>query len=218
MITTKQAKPANNPADMDSLAGLLNIFKNNLFYNLRVCLPGIVASYNRSTKRANITPAIASKDTNGETLTLPQLSNVPVANLGGGGFSVSFPLQEGDTGWLIFTDRDISIYKNSRQISPSNTELSHDLNSAFFIPDTMQSVSIDAEDEGAATLQTLDGATKVSVGDGNVAIKATSIKLNGDVEVSGTLTAGTDVQVGSISLINHTHNCPTGGGTSSKPQ
>jgi len=42
-------------------------------------------------------------------------------------------------------------------------------------------------------------------------------KVHGDIELTGTLTADTDVKTGTISLKNHKHTAPSGGGLTTTP-
>ena len=221
---TNPSYPSFNPADMEGLDGLLSLFKRSLLMSLRVALPAVVKSFNRSSNRADLTPAITSASNNGETIILPELSSVPVCTAGGGGFGVSFPLQQGDTGWVIFCDRDISLFKNSGVVSPANTNRLHNLADAVFYPDVMGKISVSADDAGKAVWQTLDGSVKAAMGAEGVEITG-DVNINGDLSVtgnisaSGSVTAGVDVIADNISLKNHVHGGVQGGsGTTGTPQ
>ncbi len=225
---TNPSYPAFNPADMEGLDGLMTLFKRSLLMSLRVALPAVVKSFDAAANRVDLTPAITSASNNGETVTLPELSAVPVCTAGGGGFGASFPLQAGDTGWVIFCDRDISLFKDSGVISPANTNRLHNLADAVFYPDVMGKIKV--ADAGCAVWQKLDGSVKVVLSDSSVSITGnTNIKgdlsatgnvsVSGNVSATGTITSGVDVIAGGISLKAHVHGGVTGGqGTTGVPQ
>lgn len=105
--------PGFNPADIGNLDGLLNYFEDLLNMNLECCLPAIVESYDRSTNSAVIQPAISAVASSGQKIPRDRLFSIPVLTLSGGGFFISFPVRKGDTGWLVASDRDISIFKQN---------------------------------------------------------------------------------------------------------
>ncbi len=225
---TNPSYPAFNPADMEGMDGLMTLFKRSLMMSLRVALPAVVKNFDTETNRADLTPAITSASNNGETVILPELSDVPVCTPGGGGFGASFPLVAGDTGWVIFCDRDISLFKNSGEVSPANTNRLHNLADAVFYPDVMGKIKL--SDPGCAVWQTLNGSVKVVLSDSAVSITGDTnitgdVAVTGDVSVTGaisaagTVTSGVDVVAGGISLKSHVHGGVTGGqGTTGTPQ
>ncbi|MBP3514439.1 MAG: hypothetical protein J6J74_08200 [Elusimicrobiaceae bacterium] len=220
---TNPSAPSVNPADLQGLDGLLEVWRKSLFMALRVALPAVVQSYDRSANRVTVTPAVTSLSGSGQTLTLPQLADIPVCTAGGGGFGASFPLQAGDTGWLLFCDRDISLFKASRVISPANTNRLHNLADAVFYPDVMNKITISEQDAGKAVWQKMDGSIKVALGESAVEVTG-DVRISGDLSVSGTVTAADvtaagDVVAGGISLKSHVHGGVQGGnGTTGAPQ
>lgn len=223
-METKQASPSYNPADTEGLDGLLHLFKRRLFLSLRVALPAVVQSFDRANNRADVIPAITTAATNGQTLTLPELSSVPVCTAGGGGFGASFPLQKGDTGWVIFCDRDISLFKESGVVSPANTNRAHNLADAVFYPDVMGKLSVAAEDAGAAVWQKLDGSVKIALNSASVSIQGdTSISgdlsVSGNISATGNISSEGDITAGGISLKTHIHgSVQNGSGTTGAAQ
>lgn len=212
---TNPSAPSVNPADLQGLDGLLEVWRKSLFMALRVALPAVVQSYDRAANRVTVTPAVTSLSGSGQTLTLPQLADIPVCTAGGGGFGASFPLQAGDTGWLLFCDRDISLFKASRVISPANTNRLHNLADAVFYPDVMGQISVSAQDAGKAVWQTLSGGVKVALGTEGVEVTG-NVSITGNLSVSGNITAANvsasgDVTAGGISLKNHVHGGVQGG-------
>ena len=61
-----------------------------------------------------------------------------------------FPVSAGMTGWLIASDRDISIFKSIKKETAPNTPRKHKYQDSFFIPDsinastTVNELTIDA--------------------------------------------------------------------------
>lgn len=225
----KTSKPAFNPAMEQSAAGQMEQMLKTLKMGLFVAAPGLVESYDRTLMRAVIRPALMAKTSAGESLEQDFIYNVPVRFCGGGGYAANLPLVKGDTGWLIFCDRDISGFKNSRAVVPCNTNRMHAQEDAFFLPDAMQTVSVAQEDAGRAVFQTLDGSNKISIGQSDMRINTTALTVNAaesitfntpEVTLSGTLTVSglvkslADVMAKAISLFDHTHGGVTSGGSS----
>ena len=80
--------PAYNPADANTLAGLNNILQDKLSMNIECALPGIVQSYNRTTNRAVIKPAITGVASLGQKVSKEPLIEIPVFCMAGGGIVI----------------------------------------------------------------------------------------------------------------------------------
>lgn len=227
-------KPAYNPADKESEAGRTDFLFKKLKTGLYVAAPALVESYDRTLCRAVVRPAFMSQKSDGSAQEQSLIYDVPVRFCGGGGYAVNLPLTKGDSGWLIFCDRDISNFKSARSVMPLNTLRMHAQEDAFFLPDAMQTVSVSAEDAGRAVFQTLAGNNKISMGQEDIKITTGKLTVNASQEVqfntpavtmSGTLTVTgiirsiADVLAGAISLLGHTHSGVTpGGGSTGGPQ
>ena len=172
----------------DDLSVLFDLFKKNIFFNLNVCLPATVTSYNSSNNTVDLQPAIQVVLTNNTFLDMPKLFDIPVLEIGGKNLSVKIPLQEGDTGIVIFCDRDITLFKQEKKNTQPNTLRKHDLSDGIFIP--MRFGNASASDN--ITIQSADGSTKFEVTSSGISVK-------GDITVEG------DVIADGISLKNHTH-------------
>lgn len=85
--------------------------------NVHTALPGLIESYDPSTRRARVRPALRLLKTDGEPLDRPPLVNVPVVFPAGGGFTLTFPLAEGDPVLLVFSERGIASFKQSYAVS-----------------------------------------------------------------------------------------------------
>lgn len=217
-------KPAYNPANATTVAGKDEMLIKNAKMGLFCAAPAIIESFDRAKMQATVRPAFMAKKSNGENIAQDFLYNVPVRFGGGGGFASSLPLAQGDTGWLIFCDRDLSAFKATRAVSPCNTNRMHAQEDAFFLPDAMQTAQIADGDASKAVFQTLDGSVKVSVSAsglevvGNLNVTG-DISATGNITATGTVTGTVDVVGGGISLKNHVHGGVTGGNsTTGVPQ
>lgn len=245
MSKTKQTLPSYNPADASSKEGFFNYYKETLFADLSVCLPAQIVEYDRMTNRAKVQPLIQAVAVGGQSLARPSLSNVPVHTCGGGGYAASFPLQPGDLGWIIVSDADISLFKQSLALSIPNTKRKHQPEDCFFLPDVFSRITVSSEDAGRAVWQTLDGSNKISMGTDDIKVTTKRWEINasesvkfdtpqlsmtGTLNVAGLITAtagmvsnavitATDFIAGALSFISHIHGgVQPGPGTTGGPQ
>jgi hypothetical protein len=165
-------------------------------------LPASVVAYDRATNRASVQPLIPVITTSGVQINRAPVASVPVLQLGGGGFVLSFPIAAGDLGWIKANDRDISLFKQSLKNSIPNTQRKHSFEDAMFIPDTMFSgVTIAGGDADNVVLQNLAGTVKISLSGDTVTLKAPHIVLD-----------STDVEIEGIKFSTHEHTGVTAGG------
>ena len=143
MTEIAQTISSENPADNDTLEGLNNFFQDKLFLHLEKVVPGIVESYDKTTNRATIKPAITGIASQGQKVPKNILKNIPVLQLGGGNVTLTFPVKKGMTGWLIAADRDISIFKTIKTETKPNTPRKHKYQDSFFIPDAINAAGSD---------------------------------------------------------------------------
>ena len=114
------------------------------------------------------------------------MANIPVYSAGGGDFNTNYPLKEGDTGWILACDRDISLYLQSEyEMAPPNTERLHSYSDAVFFPDIMDDYTINGADEGRAVFQHKSGATAVSIGIADIILRATLTQTSADLQALG---------------------------------
>lgn len=177
----------------DKLDVLLNSLKKNIFFKLNVCLPANVIKYNSSNNTVDIQPSIQVVLTDNKFMDMPQIFDVPVLELGGKGLSVKIPLQAGDTGIVIFCDRDISLFKQEKKNTQPNTLRKHDLADGIFIP-----MKFGNSGSSNISIQNTDGSVKFE-------ITSSGINVKGNITVDGEITA-TDVKTDTnISLKSHKH-------------
>lgn len=201
-MALENAPPSGDPADKDSVTGLLNtVLQKFVQSNLDDMLPARVISYDRNTNRASVQPIVSMMTTAGQQVARASVGSVPVLLLGGGGMMLGFNLKAGDFGWLKANDRDISMFLQSYNVGPPNTRRMHSFEDGLFIPDAVRGFTINGEDNENAVLQTLDGSIRIALWDDRVkitagdnhfeitetdaTIQAPTINLNGNVTSTG---------------------------------
>jgi hypothetical protein len=105
--------------------------------NLHVALPAVVDSYNTTTQTATVKPQlmhVLTVDEERTTYEYPSIPDVPVAWPRGGGYFLHFPLSLGDTGLLIFCERDLAQWRVSGENSDAGDDRLHTLAGAVFYP------------------------------------------------------------------------------------
>jgi Phage protein Gp138 N-terminal domain/GpV Apex motif len=203
------APPSRNPADDGTLAGTLRLVLTKFLQRTDDMLPAQVLAYNRSTNLAQVQPLIYMITTDNQQVTRAQVASVPVLQLGGGGFVLSFPINTGDLGWIKANDRDISLFKQFFSAAPPNTQRQHTFEDAMFVPDTMmQGVTINSEDASNVVLQNLAGTVRISLGSDTLTITTPALTIDTPV---ATFTG--DASIGGILFSTHKHTGVQSGGS-----
>lgn len=168
--------PSRNTASDDTLIGVLHLLRDKMKQNTDDMLPAKVIAYDRTTNRAQVQPLIMMVNTRNEILNRAQIASVPVLQVGGGGFVISFPLIPGDLGWIKASDRDISLFKANYAAAAPNTQRTHNFSDAMFIPDSfMKDVVINGEDAGNLVIQNLDSTVRIAIWPDKVKITAPEV-------------------------------------------
>lgn len=105
---------------------------------IHTALPAKVISYNVSKQTADVQPLVkdvyTAADGSQQVRSFPPISSVPVAFLRGGGYFLSVPLNEGDTGMLIFCELPIDRWRSTGQESHPVNARRHGVGNAVFYP------------------------------------------------------------------------------------
>ena len=174
--------PSIEPANNNSLAGTLQFSFLKLMQGVNGMLPATVIAFDRTQNRVQVQLLITILTTSGEQVARQQIASLPVLLLGGGGYVLNFNLNAGDLGWVLASDRDISLFLQSYSQSPPNTARMFSFSDGLFIPDVMRGYTIDPTDAENAVLQNLDGTIAIS-------LTPTGVKIRGGLTVEGLLTA-----------------------------
>lgn len=229
------AVPSRDPANEDSLAGAMRAVLQKYLQNVDDMLPARVIQYDRATNRVQVQPLVAVVTTAGQKVSRAQIASLPVLQLGGGGFVLSFPLKPGDLGWIKANDRDLSLFLSAYREAPPNTARLHSFSDALFVPDVMHGYAIAGEDADNVTLQKLDGSARVTVWsdrvkltvgastvtlqNGHLTLDAATVTINAPVcNIAGAVAITGSLSVDGLDFETHKHTgVATGGGTSGGP-
>lgn len=102
--------------------------------HLHTSLPGEVVSYNEKTGLASIKPLIKRQYADGQQISMPILTNVPVRMLRTQAATITVKLAKGDTGMIVFSERAIGAWIQLGGEQPPDAPRKHDLTDATFYP------------------------------------------------------------------------------------
>lgn len=203
------APPSIDPANEGTIPGMLRHTFNKLMQGVDGMLPAKVVAFNgdRNKPRVTVQPLVQVLTTDNKQVSRAQVASIPVFQFGAGGFLLSFPIQAGDLGWIVASDRDISLFLQGYTESKPNTVRRQSFADAVFIPDAMRGYAIGEDDQDNAVLQSADGAVKITLSSTTIKIVAESVAIESD-----TLTHN-GVNIGST----HQHINSGGTGTGGPP-
>ena len=162
----------DNEKDYSDLTNALQFVFNQFIKDIYVSIPGIIQSYNSTTKRCRVAPAINIRKTDGSSFSPSEIVNVPVLWPGGGGFVLLATPQKGDAVEIKFSQRGITKFKEGFvQADPGNGMF--DKEDAHVIPGYGALEVTPATGDGIS-LQNEAGSNYIFVEDGKVEIKATT--------------------------------------------
>lgn len=183
---------------------LLSVLNDNN-QKLRVRLPAVVQSYDRDKNTVIVKCGVKIPVNDGKFVELSPFE-VKVHRWGGGGYHISFPLKEGDTGDIVFYDRDIQTFLESLQTSEPETTRNHAFEDAEFIPIDREATESGTEglylcsDDGTRTINITEQDIVITNSESSLTltadsynIKATGTSMSGTCDVAGNLTCQSNV-------------------------
>lgn len=186
--------------------------------DLHTAIPARIIDFDQKTQTATIEILVQKLMADGTGENFPPLLDVPVSFPRGGGFAVTFPLNKGDEGIALFSERCIDgWWENGKPSIPLDFRL-HDLSDAIFIPGiTSKPKALKGFFNAGMELRTEKGDTFIRLQPGTITIKGDIIH-EGNTTQTGTLTVSEDVIGGGVSLKNHVHGgVKTGDGNTEPP-
>lgn len=161
-------------ADPD-LRSLLQSYRQEIFSSLNCHQLGTIVSFDKDKQTAKVqlamqrvvfnkTQALGAKlQLNPTIVDYPVLVDCPVLVMGGGGGRLSFPITAGDTGVVLFNDRDIDNWYVAGGVSVPNSARTHDLSDGLVIVGFRNLTNVLANYDAAnAVLQYLGGRIQVA--------------------------------------------------------
>lgn len=157
-------------------------------------LPGIIQSFNDAEQTVVVQPSIRAVvfDINGQptNVDLPLLLDCPVQFPAGGGFTLTFPVKDGDECLVVFSARCIDAWWQSGGVQNQAVLRMHDLSDGFALlgfsslPRVIGAIST-----SATQLRSNDGSTFVEVGPSEITLQAVTVNIN--ATASATVTTPT---------------------------
>jgi phage baseplate assembly protein gpV len=157
--------------------------------NIWTALPGRISSYNPTNNTCTVLPMVQCSVTNIDGtqswVSMPLLLDVPVSFPQGGGFALTFPVNNGDECLLIFSSRSIDNWyaqgfqatnNNSHDALPQSNKNMHSLNDAFAIVGVNSLVNpIPSINTTSVQLRAKATANNITIDpSGNVTVNATN--------------------------------------------
>lgn len=186
-MSTPPVIPSKNPADDGNVGGALNTIFRKRMMKHEARLPAIVMSYDRVRNVATVRPLIQMLKTNGVTVQRASIASVPVLALGGGGYNITFPLANGDLGWIEASDRDISLFLQSMKSAPPSDFLIHRFAHGHFVPDAFRQYTFDsADDASSMVIQNYAGNVKICLDPAAIRVIAPTVNITAADAINAT--------------------------------
>ena len=183
------------------LLTILKLFEEKISFNTLNCIRvGIVDEYNPETRIAKI--LIANKMLIGQNEDGSQVtqSYAPIYSkvwfFGWGNVGITHPIEKGQEGILLFSDRELESWYINGGVNPLGEIRAHSLSDSIFITGLTSTPNMTA---------TLQNCLNLFYGTKSLRIDENGITINGDLVVNGNITATGDIVAGGISLKNHLH-------------
>jgi hypothetical protein len=202
-------------------------------------IPCIIQSFNPLQQTCVAQPSIQAqvRDTEGNFtwVNLPLLLDVPVYFPSGGGYTLTFPVNQGDECLVVFASRCIDSWWQSGGIGVQADQRMHDLSDGFAfvgvksLPNNIPNISttgVQLRSNTGLTSVDITGGTITLTAPTLVLINAPSVEFTGNVKVDGVLTAQDGVTTTGGSFTDngknvgstHTHSgVSTGSGNTGPP-
>jgi hypothetical protein len=154
--------PSIRPADESTLPGVIKTAVSKAMQSFDVMLPIEFEAYDRATNRSTVRHLVQMVGSDGDTVDRADVASVRVMQFGNGRFNISFPIEPGDKGWLLASDRDISTFQQGLQKGAPNTARMHSFQDGLVIPDAMTNGDAPAGASGRVVIGANDGSAYFS--------------------------------------------------------
>jgi hypothetical protein len=207
----------------------LRVMNDTIMRSLLIVLPVRVVAYDGNDKPPTVsvqpTVQVRRQNPNGQVVneSLPKIPRAPVHFVGGGGFTLTHPISEGDEGHIVVSSRCFESWMEQGDIQPMAHARYHDLTDAIYIPGlrskprSLENLSTNSvqlrSDNGNAVLDFKEDRMELTFAGGG----KFTFKADGTFEASGEIEAkhGTG---NSIKVTTHKHSgVMTGGGQTLQP-
>lgn len=196
---------------------LLAVLRSNQA-GIWTALPGVITKFNSSAMTAEVQTTVkvrrALPAVEATWDTIPLLVDCPVVFPGGGGYTLTFPVSVGDECLVIFSSRCIDSWWQSGGVQQPPETRFHDLSDGFvLVGPRSQPRVLPAIATNAVELRSDTGASYVRIDAvGNITLNAPTVKIQGNMTVTGSVVALGDVVGAGKSLSTHKHGGVVAGG------
>jgi hypothetical protein len=218
------ARDAQLCGDEDEQLVWMRSLLDRTLNDIHTCTPGIIDSFDAATQTVQVKPALQKllfpDGEDARWVDLPPLVDVPVVSLSGGGFAFTFPIQSGDYCLLLFAERAIdNWFEQGSSAEPAHARR-HSLSDAFAVVGIRpRGQALGSYNTSEVELRSTDGQIKIRLGQSEIMLTAPTVRIEGQLQVSQTITAQGNVVGGGISLQSHFHGgVQSGGSTTGPPQ
>lgn len=207
---------------VDNLSELIKRTIIQTMRQLRVSMPCEVVRYNSKRQMVDARIVQPEIDLAGNNIPMPVITNIPVSFVRCGNSHITHPINKGDTGFIVFADRDISSWVETNNTSVVDSARTHSMQDSYFIPGIVgggnnanpndieikyNNTTIHLRKNGDVDINTpskvnVNASNEVNVTTNKLTVNAPNSYFNGNVFVSQLLTTG-----------GFTSNGTSGGGT-----
>lgn len=215
----------------DPVEAMLAVARSALAHTW-TAMPAVIEFVDLTKMTVKARPAIQSLvtkiDSSTEWLTMPLLHDCPIVFPGGGGFTLTFPVEVGDECLLVFASRCIDGWWSAGGVQPQTDLRMHDISDGFALVGVRNVTrALPAISGTDVTLRSDDGVAKIAIAPdhrikiettANVEMTAPTVAITGDLTVTGSVQATGDVTGAGKSLSTHKHGgVQTGAGQTGTP-
>lgn len=195
---------------IDNLSELIKRTMIQTMRQLRVSMPCEVVSYNSKRQMVDVRIVQPEIDLAGNNIPMPVITNIPVSFVRCGNSHITHPINKGDTGFIVFADRDISSWVETNNTSVVDSARTHSMQDSYFVPGIVgggnnanpndveikyKNSTIHLRKNGDVDINTpskvnVNASSEVNVTTNKLTVNAPNSYFNGNVFVSQLLTTG----------------------------
>ena len=195
---------------VDNLPELIKRTIIQTMRQLRVSMPCEVVSYNSKRQMVDVRIVQPEIDLAGNNIPMPVITNIPVSFVRCGNSHITHPINKGDTGFIIFADRDISSWVETNNTSVVDSARTHSMQDSYFVPGIVgggnnanpndveikyNNTTIHLRKNGDVDINTpskvnVNASSEVNVTTNKLTVNAPNSYFNGNVFISQLLTTG----------------------------
>lgn len=167
--------------------------------NQTVDVQPVIKSVVKDDNSSKIFTTIIGEDINVSDVTMPAIMGVPICYQRAGTAMITLPIQIGDTGMLICSQRDISLWKVNGGIAEQVENRMFDINDGVFLPFVANKTN-KISDYSNSALEIRFGSDKIS--------------MDGEGKIN--VTVGDDMYINGIGFLHHIHPQGNDSGTNTE--